>query len=99
MAKSSARSWPSRFWNHQASISGMASFMISLGWITMPTLSQRWAPFLVMPNSAVAISSARPRLYSGTAMRMRFCGEICAATNSTTNASAMLRAWSVKRVP
>ena len=92
MAKSSARSWPSRFWNHQASISGIASFMISLGWICMPTLSQRCAPFLVMPNSAVATSSARPSVYSGTATRIRFCGEICAATNSTKNASPMLRA-------
>ncbi len=62
MAKSSARSWPSRFWNHQASISGIASFMISLGWICTPTLSQRCAPFFVMPNNAVAISSARPTL-------------------------------------
>jgi hypothetical protein len=30
-AKSSGRSWPSRFWNHQASISGIAIFRISLG--------------------------------------------------------------------
>ncbi len=73
--------------------------MISLGWITMPMLSQRCAPFLVMPNSAVAISSARPSVYSGTAMRIRFCGEICAAMNSTPKASAMLRAWSVNRLP
>ena len=33
----------------------------------MPTLSQRVAPFLVMPNNAVAISSATPTVYSGTA--------------------------------
>jgi hypothetical protein len=46
------RSMPSRFWNHQASISGMAIFRISLGWITTPRLSQRVAPFLVMPNQA-----------------------------------------------
>jgi hypothetical protein len=39
------RSWPSRFWNHQASIIGVAIFSISLGWITVgPTLSQRVAP-------------------------------------------------------
>jgi len=30
-AKSSGRNCPSRFWNHQASISGMAIFRISLG--------------------------------------------------------------------
>ena len=60
--KSSTRSWPSRRWNHQASISGMAIFMISLGWIVMPTLSQRVAPLRVMPmpGSAVASSSSRP---------------------------------------
>ncbi len=34
IAKSSERSRPSRFWNHQASISGIAIFRISLGWIT-----------------------------------------------------------------
>jgi len=31
--KSRGRNWPSRFWNHQASISGMAIFRISLGWM------------------------------------------------------------------
>jgi hypothetical protein len=35
-AKSGRRSWPSRFWNHQASISGMAIFSSSDGWITVP---------------------------------------------------------------
>ena len=54
------RSRPSRFWNHQASISGMAIFRISLGWITTPTLTHRLAPFLVMPNTATATSSATP---------------------------------------
>ena len=58
--KSSGRSWPSRLWNHQASISGIAIFRISLGWITTPTLIQRLAPFLVMPNTATATSSATP---------------------------------------
>ena len=65
--KSSGRSCPSRFWNHQASISGMAIFRISLGWMMMPTLSQRRAPFLVMPKTATAISSTTPTVYSGTA--------------------------------
>ncbi len=62
IAKSRMRSCPSRRWNHQASMSGMAIFMISLGWIVTPTLSQRVAPFLVTPRpgSAVAISRARP---------------------------------------
>ena len=59
--KSSGRNCPSRFWNHQASISGIAILRISLGWITTPTLSQRRAPFLVMPNTATAISSAHPQ--------------------------------------
>ena len=59
-AKSSGRSAPSRFWNHQDSISGIAIFMISLGWITTPILIQRVAPFLVMPNKATATSRATP---------------------------------------
>ena len=58
--KSSGRNCPSRRWNHQASISGIAIFRISLGWITMPTLSQRLAPFLVRPKIATAIRSATP---------------------------------------
>ena len=64
IAKSITRSWPSRRWNHQASISGMAIFRISLGWITMPTLSQRVAPFLVMPRPgrATMTSSTTPAM-------------------------------------
>ena len=58
--KSSGRSCPSRFWNHQASMSGIAIFRISLGWITTPTSIQRLAPFLVMPNTATATSRATP---------------------------------------
>ena len=40
----------------------MAIFRISLGWITMPTLSQRVAPLLrdAEPGSAVATSSTTP---------------------------------------
>ena len=77
--KSGTRNWPSRRWNHQASISGMAIFMISLGWITMPTSSQRVAPFLVMPTpgSAVTINSATPTTYSGTASCSSRCGGTC----------------------
>ena len=59
-AKSSGRNCPSRFWNHQASISGTAILRISLGWKGMPTLSQRLAPFLVTPKTATAISSVTP---------------------------------------
>jgi len=58
--KSSGRNCPSRFWNHQASISGMAIFRISLGWITTPMFTQRLAPFFVMPKTATAMSSATP---------------------------------------
>jgi hypothetical protein len=57
------RSCPSRRWNHQAIMSGIAIFMISLGWIVVtPMLSQRVAPFLVMPmpGSAVAMMSTSP---------------------------------------
>ena len=61
MAKSSARSWPSRRWNHQASISGMAIFMISLGWIVTPSESQRVAPFLVTPRPGTAVTTSRIR--------------------------------------
>ncbi len=92
--KSSGRNWPSRFWNHQASISGMAILRISLGWITTPTLIQRCAPFLVMPNSATATSSATPSAYSGTASTIRRCGGTCATTNRMPAASSMLRPWS-----
>jgi hypothetical protein len=85
------RNWPSRFWNHQASISGMAIFMISLGWMTMPTLTQRCAPFFVMPNSATAMSRARPTVYSGTASAMSFWGGSWENTNITPMAMSMLR--------
>jgi hypothetical protein len=51
---------PSRFWKYQASMSGMAIFMISEGCTTMPMLSQRREPFLMMPNSATAMSSVTP---------------------------------------
>jgi hypothetical protein len=98
-AKSSPRNWPSRRWNHQASISGMAIFRISEGWITMPILSQRVAPFLVMPNSAVASSSITPAVYSGTARAIRRCGGTCATRNIMSAASIMLRDWSMKREP
>ena len=98
-AKSSGRNWPSRFWNHQASIKGMAIFMISLGWITTPILSQRRAPFLVTPKIATAINSATPMVYSGTASVIRRWGGICAATNITVAAISILRAWSEKRLP
>ena len=79
----------------------MAIFMISLGWITMPMFSQRVAPFLVMPRpgSAVAISSARPSRYSGTARLCSRCGGTCETSSSTPSASSMLRPWSTKRVP
>ena len=92
--KSSARSWPSRFWNHQASISGVAIFSSSLGWITTPTLIQRCAPFLVMPNSATPTSSATPSVYNGTASIISRCGGTWATTNRMPAASSMLRPWS-----
>ena len=92
IAKSGACSRPSRFWNHQASIIGIAIFKISLGWITTPTLSQRVAPFLVTPKKAVATSSATPKVYRGTAKPIKFWGRICATMNMSANASAMLRA-------
>ena len=77
----------------------MAILSISLGWITMPTLSQRRAPFLVMPNTATAISSATPSTYSGTAKLISRCGGTCATMNMMTPAISMLRPWSAKRVP
>ena len=98
-AKSSGRSVPSRFWNHQASISGMAILRISLGWMTMPTLIQRVAPFLVMPNSATATSRATPVRYSGTAQAMIFWGGTWATMNRMAPAMSMLRPWSTNRVP
>ncbi len=51
-----------RFWKYQASISGMAIFMISEGWMSTPTCSQRRAPFLMMPNTATAMSSVTPKV-------------------------------------
>ena len=97
--KSSGRSWPSRRWNHQASIRGVAILRISLGWMTTPRLIQRLAPFLVMPNSATAISRATPTVYSGTANSIRRWGGTWATTNMMPPAISMLRAWSTKRVP
>ena len=91
MMKSGACRRPSRFWNHHASIIGIPIFRISLGWITTPTLSQRVAPFLVTPNTAVATSSATPNTYNGTARPISFCGGICATMNMMAKASAMLR--------
>ncbi len=59
--KSVALSWPSRRWNHQASIMGMAIFMISLGWITVtPMSSQRCAPFRMTPANSTPSSRATP---------------------------------------
>mmetsp|Transcript_37511 Transcript_37511/g.87372 ORF Transcript_37511/g.87372 Transcript_37511/m.87372 type:complete len:317 (+) Transcript_37511:1514-2464(+) len=98
--KSGQRSRPSRFWNHQASISGTASLSSSDGWIcVMPMLSQRVAPFFVTPNSAVATSSITPTVYSGMARAISFCGGTWATRNIRPSASSMLRAWSTKRVP
>jgi hypothetical protein len=98
-AKSSGRNWPSRFWNHQASISGMAIFRISLGWITTPMFTQRRAPFLVMPNTATAISSADADGVERHRELMSRCGGTCATTNMMVPAISMLRPWSTKRVP
>ena len=97
--KSGTRSCPSRRWNHQASISGIAIFRISLGWITTPTFSQRVAPFFVTPATATATSSATPTAYRGTAKRISVCGEICATMKMTPSAISMLRPWSAKREP
>ena len=80
-------------------MSGMAILRISLGWITTPTLTQRRAPFLVMPNTATASSSSTPKVYSGTASDISFCGGIWATTNMMKPAISMLRPWSTKRVP
>ena len=77
----------------------MAIFRISLGWITTPTLIQRLAPFLVTPNTATAISSATPAMYSCTAKLASRCGGTWATTNMMAPASSMLRPWSMKRVP
>ncbi|MNT73435.1 hypothetical protein D3C72_2121380 [compost metagenome] len=67
--------------------------------MTMPTLIQRWAPFLVMPNIATATSSATPAMYKGTANTMIFCGGTWATMNRMAPAMSMLRPWSEKRVP
>ncbi len=77
----------------------MAIFKISLGWMVTPRLIQRFAPFLVMPNRATAISRVRPSAYSGTANRISRCGGTWATTNMMKPAISMLRPWSTKRVP
>ena len=97
--KSSGRNWPSRFWNHHANIKGMAIFMISLGWMTKPILSQRLAPFLVKPNKATAINKATPTVYKGTANAIKRCGGICATTNMMKPANTILRPWSINLAP
>jgi len=53
---------PERCWKYQASISGMAIFMISDGWMSKPTCSQRRAPFLITPNRNTATSSPTPNV-------------------------------------
>ena len=88
------RVMPSRFWKNHASISGIAIFMISDGWITMPRSIQRREPFLTRPNRATATSRAIPSVYTGTARRISVCGGMLAAIHNTTNAIRMLRRWS-----
>ena len=92
---------PSRRWNHHAAISGVAIFRISLGWMTMPTLSQRRAPLFVgsMPKAAVSSSRMTPSVYSGTASDISRCCGAWATRKKTTPASTMLRTCSPKRAP
>ena len=97
--KSIGRVCPSRRWNHQAIISGVAIFSNSLGWMTMPTLSQRVAPLRVMPKNSTPSNSTTPSTYSGTARLISRCGGTCATTNRMPSAISMLRPWSAKRVP
>ena len=79
----------------------MAIFRISLGWIVMPTLSQRVAPLRVMPRpgSAVAIS----RISAGEVERDRQPHQLLRRhlgdDEQDARASSMLRPWSTKRVP
>ena len=81
-AKSSGLSCPSRRWNHQASISGMAIFMSSLGWMTvMPTSSQRCEPLRMMPKNSTPSSSITPVAYRGSASDINRCGGTCDTRN------------------
>src|SRR5471030_2500541 len=88
---------PSRRWKYHASMSGIAIFMISEGWITTPTFSQRFAPLRVSPKVATAISSAMPMVYSGTAKRISVGGGTLARIHISPNVSMMLRNWSSTR--
>ena len=48
-------------WKNQASISGMAIFISSAGWMRVkPRSSQRLAPLAVMPISSTPNNSASP---------------------------------------
>ncbi len=98
MAKSRSRSVASCLWNHHASISGSASFIISEGWKRVtPTCSQRRAPFTTSPNSATATRKARPIRYAGTAKRIMVCGDTCATIHIAARATARLASWPMTR--
>ena len=57
-------------WTSQASIKGMAIFIISEGWMrVMPRLSQRVAPLEVSPATSTANKSKTPNENSGMASR------------------------------
>ncbi len=61
MMKWRARSVASYLWKYQASISGIAIFMISAGWMrVMPRSSQRLAPLTLIPTRKTATSSRTP---------------------------------------
>jgi hypothetical protein len=60
-AKSMVRIEVSRLWKYQASIIGSASRISSDGWIVItPRLSQRVAPFTVVPKNSTPSSSTTP---------------------------------------
>ncbi|MNT17009.1 hypothetical protein D3C72_1521380 [compost metagenome] len=83
---------PALCWKNQASISGVAIFRNSDGWMSItPICSQRRAPSLMVPNSATATSRITDTVYTGTAMRIIICGVTLAATHMTKKHSRMLR--------
>ena len=78
---------PSRVWKYQASINGVAIFMISEGCKrTTPRSSQRCAPLDVSPNNSTPTSSSTPARYSGTANDSRRCTGTAATTHITPSA-------------
>ena len=78
-------------------MSGTPSFMISEGWMRIPTLSQRVAPLTVTPKKCVASKRRQPARKIGSETFFRRRIGIIAKRSITVPATRMLRNWSSMR--